>query len=138
VDVVLSLVHPPLGRPEPFPCAAARDDVLSSLDHRAVAWGGHPLHLLGVQRRATDPQHGDRLRLASGGGLSTNFGSTTTLNNCTVRGNSAAAGGGISNQGTLNVSSGKVLNNQATSKGGGSTVKGNKATTGFDDVFTGP
>ncbi len=44
---------------------------------------------------------------------------TATLTNCTVSGNSAANGGGIFNQGTLNVSSSSIKKNEATSDGGG-------------------
>ena len=59
----------------------------------------------------------------SGGGLfngNDSYGAATaTLTNCTVSGNSAVDGGGISNQGTLIVSSCNIIKNQATSEGGG-------------------
>ena len=52
------------------------------------------------------------------------------LINCTVSGNSAISGGGIYNQATLNVTSSNIINNSATSKGGGiSTTAGNATIT---------
>jgi len=54
--------------------------------------------------------------------------STATLTNCTVSGNSALTGGGISNQGTLNVASSFIFNNQASSAGGGISTTGGSAT----------
>jgi Right handed beta helix region len=53
-----------------------------------------------------------------GGGLFTQYG-TNTLTDCTVSCNSAAIGGGIANEATLNISSSKINNNQATFRGGG-------------------
>ncbi len=49
---------------------------------------------------------------------------TTTLTNCTVSGNSAVAGGGISNHGTLNVASSNIINNQAIGGAGGAGIGG--------------
>ena len=69
---------------------------------------------------------------ASGDGFGGGFGggggvfntSKATLTNCTVSGNSAVAGGGIANQGTLNVASSNIMKNQATSAGGGISTTG--------------
>src|SRR5262249_61904223 len=60
----------------------------------------------------------------SGGGQYVDIGSTTTLSNCTVSGNSAVAGGGVANQGTLSVASCTINNNTATSAGGGISTTG--------------
>ena len=49
------------------------------------------------------------------------------LTNCTVRDNSALAGGGISNQGYLSVDSSRILNNTATTKGGGISITDSSA-----------
>jgi predicted outer membrane repeat protein len=67
----------------------------------------------------------------SGGGVFNSLRhGTATLTNCTVSGNSAVAGGGIASQGTLNVAFSNIINNQATSKGGGiSTTDGNATIT---------
>src|SRR5205807_9610739 len=58
------------------------------------------------------------------------FGTTLTLDNSTVRNNSAVAGGGIANKATLNVDSSRIVNNQATAAGGGigTTGTGSSAT----------
>ena len=60
----------------------------------------------------------------NGGGVFNQYNSTTTLTSCTVSGNSASNGGGISNQGTLIVSNSNLINNQATSMGGGLSTTG--------------
>ena len=59
-----------------------------------------------------------------GGGLCNSYVGKTTLTGTTVKGNSAVAGGGISNQGMLNVASSNIINNQATSAGGGISTTG--------------
>jgi len=58
--------------------------------------------------------------IGPGGGVMNAPGRTLAyLTNCTVRDNSALAGGGISNQGYLSVDSSRIVNNTATTKGGG-------------------
>ena len=50
------------------------------------------------------------------------------MTDCTVSGNSAVEGGGISNQGTLIVANSDIVKNQATSAGGGISTTGGTAT----------
>jgi parallel beta-helix repeat protein len=64
----------------------------------------------------------------NGGGLNNSALGTTTVTGSNVKGNSAVAGGGIANQGTLNVASSNIINNTATSKGGGISTTGGTAT----------
>jgi parallel beta-helix repeat protein len=56
-----------------------------------------------------------------GGGLANRFGGTTTLYGCTVSGNSAASGGGVSNlsAGTLSLVDTTISGNTASGQGGG-------------------
>jgi hypothetical protein len=63
----------------------------------------------------------------SGGGLNNAALSSTTLTGTTVRANAAASGGGIANAGTLGVASSRILNNTATSRGGGLSTTGGTA-----------
>ena len=56
-------------------------------------------------------------------------GATANLNTCTVSGNFAVNGGGIANQGTLNVSSScYIITNQASAEGAGIATTSGKAT----------
>jgi fibronectin-binding autotransporter adhesin len=64
----------------------------------------------------------------AGGGLCNFGGSTATLTGCAVSGNSAAGGGGIYNQGTLNLNLCVVAGNKATSSGGGISTGGGSVT----------
>jgi fibronectin-binding autotransporter adhesin len=64
----------------------------------------------------------------NGGGLYNGSLGSTTLTGRGVEGNSAAVGGGIANKGTLKVDSGDIINNHATSKGGGISTTGGSAT----------
>jgi parallel beta-helix repeat protein len=70
----------------------------------------------------------DNSASGDGGGLWSAPGSTNAMTDCTVSGNSAAVGGGIFNNGTLNVVHSNILQNQATSAGGGISTTGGNAT----------
>jgi hypothetical protein len=64
----------------------------------------------------------------SGGGLDNASLSTATVTGTNVKKNSASVGGGIANQGTLTVDSSNIINNTATSAGGGISTTGGSAT----------
>jgi hypothetical protein len=63
-----------------------------------------------------------------GGGLNNGTLGSTTVIGSNIRSNSAIAGGGVANQGTLNVLSSNIINNTATSAGGGLSTTAGTAT----------
>src|SRR5262249_14753569 len=87
--------------------------------------GGGVLNNRGSTATLTSCTIADNTAVASGGGLfNGNLGdgrhaNTLSLLDCDVRGNSAEAGGGISNASVLTVATSKIQNNTAKTKGGG-------------------
>ncbi len=64
----------------------------------------------------------------NGGGLNNGFRGSMTVTGSNVKANTAVVGGGIANQATLSVASSNIINNTATSKGGGLSTTSGSAT----------